>query len=241
MRRTASHLAIALAVIGLGILPRLAQADTVINPQAGVTGANSSSDAANITDSARLGYSFGGNLRIGGMGYIAPGAYYQRTSLKHTVRDNVTLTTITDEVTVNSVYLPLKFGLGLTSPSAGARSFGLRAYAGPAATIITTVKPNTFGITKDDYNKTTWGAELGAGLFLVVLVEFFQVALDEGSFDGAGADGVDAQGFWIFDGELAGHGKDRALAGAVGKALLDADLGGYRADVDDSCDVSLRG
>lgn len=181
MRRTASHLAIALAVIGLGILPRLAQADTVFNPQAGVTGANSSSDAANITDSARLGYSFGGNLRIGGMGYIAPGAYYQRTSLKHTVRDDVTLTTITDNVTVNSLYLPLKFGLGLTSPSAGARSFGLRAYAGPAATIITTVKPNTFGITKDDYNKTTWGAELGAGLDFSTLT--FDASYEKGLSD----------------------------------------------------------
>jgi hypothetical protein len=164
MRRTASHLAVALAVIGLGILPRLAQADMVINPQAGVTGANSSSDAANITDSARLGYSFGGNLRIGGTGYIAPGAYYQRTSLKHTERPDVSLPPITDDVSVNSLYLPLKFGFGLMSPSEGARSFGLRAYAGPAATLITKVKPNAFGITKADYHSTSWGAEIGAGL-----------------------------------------------------------------------------
>jgi hypothetical protein len=173
MRRIALHprnaraIAPALVVLlALVTLSRVSSADTVLNPQAGVTGANSSSDAANITDSARLGYLFGGNLRLGGIGYIAPGAYYQRTSLKHTVRDDVTLTSITDDVSVHSVYLPLKFGLGLTSPSAGARSFGLRAYAGPAATIVTDVKPNTFGLTKDDFNKTTWGAELGVGLDL---------------------------------------------------------------------------
>lgn len=185
MRRIASHLAIACAV-ALAIfanlsVPRAASADTVINPQAGVTGANSSSDAADITDSARLGYSFGGNLRIGGTGYIAPGAYYQRTSLKHTVKDDVTLNTITDDVAVNSLYLPLKFGLGLTSKSVGARSFGLRAYAGPAATIITTVKPNTFGITKEDYNHTTWGAEFGAGLDLSTVT--FDASYEKGLSD----------------------------------------------------------
>jgi len=181
MRRIASHLAIALAVIGLGILPRLAQADTVINPQAGVTGANSSADQPRITDSARLGYAFGGNLRLGGTFYVAPGAYYQRTSLKHTVKDDVTLTTITDNVSVNSLYLPLKFGLSLSSPTAGARSFGLRVYAGPAATRITSVKANAFGITKDDYNATTWGAEVGAGLDLSTLT--FDASYEKGLSD----------------------------------------------------------
>ena len=170
MRRIVLHLrnarAIAPAlvvVLALVTLPRCAGAGTVFNPQAGVTGANASSDEGNITDSARLGYLFGGNVRLGGLGYIAPGAYYQRTSLQHTVRDDVTLASITDNVSVHSLYLPLKFGLGLTSPSVGARSFGVRAYAGPAATIITDVKPNLFGLTKDAFNKTTWGAEIGAG------------------------------------------------------------------------------
>lgn len=167
MRRIVTKLAMitliaALPGLAAFALPHAADAGTVINLQAGVTGANSSSDATDITDSARLGYAFGGNLRMGGMGYFAPGAYYQRTSLKHTDRSGVSLPPLTDDLSVNSLYLPLKFGLSLASP--GVRSFGLRAYAGPAATIITDVKPNTFGITKDDYNKTTWGAEVGAGL-----------------------------------------------------------------------------
>lgn len=172
MRRIGTPLALALVMIGLASLPRLSHADVVINPQAGVTGANSSSDPENITDKARLGYSFGGNLRLGRNGYIAPGAYYQRTSLSRTDRDAVTLTTITDNVDVHSVHLPVLFGFGLMTPSAGARSFGLRVFAGPAATVITSVKANQFNLTKDDFHQTTWGGEVGAG------VDFSTVTFD---------------------------------------------------------------
>jgi len=172
MRRIALHFALALAALGLGGLPRLSLADVVINPQAGVQGTNRSNEPADITDKARLGYAFGGNLRIGKMAYMAPGAYYQRTALRRTERDDVTLTSITDDVDVHSVYFPLKFGVGLMSPSAGARSFGLRIFAGPAATVITSVKANAFGLTKDDFKQTTWGGEMGVGL------DFSTITLD---------------------------------------------------------------
>src|SRR5262249_20282267 len=128
--------------------------------------ANRSDEQANITDKARLGYAFGGNLRVGGTGYIAPGAYYQRTAIRTTVKNDFSPTTVTDDVAVHSVYLPVKFGLGLISSAAGARSFGLRVFAGPAATIVTSVKPNAFGLTKDDYKQTTWGGEAGVGVDL---------------------------------------------------------------------------
>ena len=81
------------------------------------------------------------------------------------------------------------------------------------------------------------GTELGAHLFLIVLVEFFEIAFDEGGLDGAGADGVDAQVFGEFDGKLAGHGDDRALGGAVSESLLDADQAGDGGDVDDRGDA----
>src|SRR5215469_14265879 len=86
-------------------------------------------------------------------------------------------------------------------------------------------------------------AQLFAGLFLVVLMKFFEIALDEGGLHRAGTDGIDAKSCWILDGELAGHGDDRAFARAVSKALLDADEAGDGGDVDDCADglVMLRG
>ena len=80
------------------------------------------------------------------------------------------------------------------------------------------------------------GAKFDADFFLVVLVELFEVALDERRFHGAGADGVDAERLGIFDGKLAGHGDDCALGGAVGEALLDADEAGDGGDVHDGAD-----
>src|SRR5208337_1510749 len=75
--------------------------------------------------------------------------------------------------------------------------------------------------------------QFDAHLLLVVLVKLFKIALHEGRFHCSGADGVDAQGLGIFDGKLAGHGNHRALGGAVGEALLDANLSGDGGDVDD--------
>src|ERR1700756_1878354 len=79
-------------------------------------------------------------------------------------------------------------------------------------------------------------AQLGASLFLVVLVKFFEVALDERRLNGTGADGVDAQDLWIFDGKLARHCDHSALSGAVCESLLDADQTGNGCDVDDGPD-----
>src|SRR5262249_31588463 len=112
---------------------------------------------------------FGGNLRLGKMAYIAPGAYYQRTAIRHTDRTDVTVPAITDDVKVRSVQIPVLFGVGLMTPTAGARSFGVRVFAGPSATIITGVDTNTFGLTKDDYRQTTWGGQFGAGVDISTL------------------------------------------------------------------------
>ena len=48
------------------------------------------------------------------------------------------------------------------SPDPGAA--GLRLYAGPTVTIVTSVADNDFGIVKDDYESTIWGGVLGAGV-----------------------------------------------------------------------------
>ena len=63
-------------------------------------------------------------------------------------------------------------------------------------------------------------------------MEAFEEPFDEGGVDGAGADAVDAELGGVIDGELAGHGEDGALGGAIGEAAFDAHLPGDGADVD---------
>ena len=85
------------ALIGLATLAGASSAKgLVLNPQAGLTATHLTSDPADITDQARVGYGFGGNVRIGGSVYLSPGAYVQRTSLQITARDTLTATTVKD-------------------------------------------------------------------------------------------------------------------------------------------------
>ena len=157
-------------LLGLATLAGASSAKgLVLNPQAGLTATHLTSDPAEITDQARVGYGFGGNVRIGGSFYLSPGAYVQRTSLQITARDTLTATTVKDVVGVNSIYVPLKFGFNLSANAASPTSLGLRVFGGPALTIISSVKANDLGITKDDYKSTHLGFEAGAGLDLALL------------------------------------------------------------------------
>lgn len=161
-----------LGFVSLGLVTLAGSAPAggiVVNPQAGVTATHLTSDPAGITDQARVGYAFGGNLRFGGSIYLSPGAYVQRTSLRITTRDTLTATTVRDVVGVNSIYVPLKVGFNLSTNAASPGSVGLRVFGGPALTIISSVKANDLGITKEDYEGTHLGFEAGAGLDLTVL------------------------------------------------------------------------
>lgn len=140
----------------------------VINPQGGVVGSNLSSDVSDLDDRARLGYALGGQVRFGGKGYVAPGIFWQHTSLEATTVDDATLEEVTDDLEVSSLQIPVHLGYNLGG-GMGAGSFGFRLYGGPSLTMVTQVKDNAFLITKDDYEDTIFGAQLGAGFDIATL------------------------------------------------------------------------
>jgi hypothetical protein len=142
----------------------------VINPQAGVVGQDLTGDVPDLDDSAKLGYALGGHLRFGGRGYLAPGIFWEHTSIEATSVDDATLNEVTDNLEVTSIRVPLHVGYNLSSGDAMSMgSLGFRVYGGPAATMVMDVKDNAFLITKDDYKSTIWGAQVGAGLDLASL------------------------------------------------------------------------
>jgi len=145
----------------------------VINPQAGVVGQDLTGDVADLDDSAKLGYGLGGNLRFGGRGYFAPGIYWEHTALEATTIDDATLESVTDDLEVTSLRIPVLFGYNLSSGEAmSMNSLGFRVFAGPSATMVMDVGENAFAIEKDDYKGTIWGAQVGAGF------DFTSVTLD---------------------------------------------------------------
>ncbi len=140
----------------------------VINPQGGVVGSNLSSDGSELDDRARLGYALGGQLRFGGKTYVAPGIFWQYTSLEAPGVDAATLESVTDDLEVASLQIPVHVGFNLGGNMTPG-SFGLRLYGGPSVTMVTQVEDNAFLITKDDYESTIFGAQVGAGFDILAL------------------------------------------------------------------------
>lgn len=154
-----------LPMLGLAVAATSHAKSVVINPQAGVIGSNMTSDTSEIDDEARLGYQVGGQVRLGGRGYVAPGVFWQHSSLEATEIDDATLEQVTDDLEVNSLVVPVHFGYHLSSGDPATNdALGVRVFGGPTMTMITKVGDNAFGIEKDDYEGTTLGAQLGAGL-----------------------------------------------------------------------------
>ena len=142
--------------------------DFVINPQAGLTASHRTNDPDDLSTRARVGYTFGGNLRVGGKAYVAPGVYLQRTNIQLTQKDTLTAGNIQDVVGVTSVHVPLLLGVNLSS-NANGPGLGLRLFGGPSLTVVSKVASNDFGITKDDFKSSSVGVQGGAGLDLAVL------------------------------------------------------------------------
>ena len=156
-----------LTVIMVGSTCGLAAAkDFVFNPQAGLTASHRSNDPADITTSARVGYTLGANLRFGsGKVYLAPGAYLQRANIQTTQKDTLTTDTLEDIVGVQSVHVPLLVGLNMSDNPTGA-GLGFRLFGGPTLTVVTGVQDNDFGVEKDDFKSTHAGIMGGAGFDL---------------------------------------------------------------------------
>ena len=166
--RKSIFIGLILPAVGLALAALADAKSFVINPQGGIVGSNLSSDASDLNDEARLGYQLGGQLRFGGKGYLAPGIFWQHTALEATTVDTATLTEVTDNLEVSSLFIPVHLGMNLGG-GMSAGSFGFRLYGGPAVTIVTKVKPNAFLITKDDYEDMIYGAQVGAGFDISTL------------------------------------------------------------------------
>src|SRR5688500_3257661 len=132
----------------------------VINPQAAVVGQDLTGDVPDLDDSAKLGYALGGHLRFGGRGYLSPGIFWEHTALEATTIDDATLESVTDDLEVTSIRIPLHLGYNLSSREAMSRnSLVFRVSGGPSAPMARDVGENAFATEKDDNKGTIWGAQ----------------------------------------------------------------------------------
>ena len=159
MQRALRSLAFAL-LASIALAGVAAAGSLHINPQIAISATNQQQNDPSVSDKAKVGWMIGANVRFGGMPYISPGLYLQKTALEITELGSLTASDVTDVVGVSSVYIPVKVGVSLA---------GLRIFAGPALTIVTSVQDNTVGITEADYKDTHTGLEAGLGFNIAIV------------------------------------------------------------------------
>jgi len=158
MKRT-----ILLALLAAAVaLPAAASAQMAINPQVGLTLSRLSDDPGDFEQSARIGYQFGGFLRLGERTWLQPGLFWLRSGTELETVDEITDEKVKDATDLQGFYIPVAIGTSLIDGD----NVRLRASIGASATIVTTVNDNEFGIEKDDFEDLIWGARAGLGLDL---------------------------------------------------------------------------
>lgn len=147
--------------ISLLLLTTNAYSQLEIKPAIGINATNFSEDPVNGETSANVGWQLGGTIKMGDKLYGEGGIFWTYKSTKYEEAD----TTFTFNTEISGIRIPALIGYHLIGGSGG--TLGLRAFGGASVFIITQV--NAFELTKDDFNKASWGVFFGAGLDFSIL------------------------------------------------------------------------
>lgn len=150
-----------LITISFFLFTTIAFSQVEIKPAIGINATNFSEDPVNGETSANVGWQLGGTIKMGEKLYGEGGIFWTYKSTKYEEAD----TNFTFNTEISGIRIPAMIGYNLIGGSGGA--LGLRAFGGASVFIVTQV--NAFQLTKDDFNKASWGMFLGAGLDFSIL------------------------------------------------------------------------
>lgn len=127
-----------------------------LKPAIGLNFTNFSKDPTTGKTSAKVGWQLGGTISIGNKFYGEGGLFWTYKSNEFT--EDATNNKF--NTTLSGIRFPAMVGYHLIGKEGGL--VGLRAFGGASVFIIT--KVNALDLTKDDFNKASWGVFLGAGI-----------------------------------------------------------------------------
>ena len=132
-----------------------------IKPAIGINATNFSEDPVNGETSAKIGWQLGGTVCFGDKLYGEGGIFWTYKSNEY----NSEADTIKFNTEMSGIHIPVMVGYHLLGKGTG--SFGLRVFGGASVLILT--KVDALELTKDDFNKASWGVFLGAGIDVSIL------------------------------------------------------------------------
>ncbi|HTE23174.1 outer membrane beta-barrel protein [Flavitalea sp.] len=146
----------ALIVLCLCIISStILNAQVEIKPAIGINFTDFSKDPQGGDSKAKLGYQIGGSFAFGKKLYFEPGIFYLKQSTEYTSANSNQADVDYD---ISGLRIPIAVGYKLLGDENS--EFGLRAFGGASAFILTHVKD----LDKDDFKSACFGAFLGAGL-----------------------------------------------------------------------------
>jgi len=108
---------------------------------------------------AQVGYQLGGSVVLGKKTYFEPGLFYIKKSSQYisTLSSNTQV-----DFDLSGVRIPLTVGVHLIGDNKS--TVAVRAYGGVSAFLLASIKD----LNKNDFNKASWGAYIGAGADLSI-------------------------------------------------------------------------
>lgn len=157
-----------LAVILLVGLSGLGLAQININPQIGMNVSKLTNVPQELDPfvnfSSIVGYQIGGNIRIGGNLHLQPGFYWHELGSELKISDIIP-DDLEDKIKINIIQIPVLIGYKLINLGL----LEIRLNAGPSLSFVSSVKDNIFGLEKDHFRDTIWGAMVGAGVDILFI------------------------------------------------------------------------
>src|SRR5687767_8530219 len=137
------------------IITPMLKAQVEIKPAIGMNFTDFSKDPNGGDSKARPGYQLGGSVAFGKKLYVEPGLFFMKQSTEYTSSNSNDPDV---EYNISGLRIPIAVGYKLLSDENS--EFGLRAFGGLSAFILTHVKD----LEKDDFKSASFGTFLGAGV-----------------------------------------------------------------------------
>jgi len=153
-----------LIVLSLLLLPNLQHAQTIINPQIGITFSELQGEDGEIDLEGRSGLQVGFDLRIGSSSlYFSPGLYYYTQELE--LRDQIL--SLEDDSRIHNLRVPLNLGYRLSSRD-NIIAFRMKGGVVPSFNLAADDTPD-IGFSNDDLEQVTVNANVGLGVDILYL------------------------------------------------------------------------